>query len=205
MHRLVKLTTLIACVAGMIIGTATFAGRAESTPANLATLRLTECALPCWIGIEIGHTSRIEARNRILAVFVKEHGYKVIGDSYSESLNLVRITLLSPEERAQRIDFTLATETSLAVQYIWIKTTGIVTVGELHALLGAPSLFLSSTPFPSLTYNSGDRGLRAYVSRVEILSPAEPVLYFELYANKQILESSQIWPGFSILSQVSHR
>ncbi len=205
MCRLIKVTMLIGCVVALAVGAATALGRLQPVPGTLATLRLTDCALPCWIGIEVGRTSRLEARERILAVFVREHNFAVLQDTYSESLNLIRITLLGPGDPAQVLDFTLATETSLAVQYIRITSKDTMTVGDLHALLGAPSRFLPYTPFPSLIYTWGDRGLRAYVRQVDVLSPTEPILYVELYANSPMAPWFQSWHGFTVLERLLRR
>jgi hypothetical protein len=199
MWRLVKITTLVLCSAALAIGASLRVGYRQPVPANLSMLRLTDCSLPCWIGIEIGQTSRLDARDRILTVFVKEHGFRIRADTYSEALNLVGLTLVSPDDPSQVFDFTLSTVNSLAVQYIWIKPATTVTVGDLLALLGAPGQILPSASSPSLVYNTGGRGLRAYVKQLAILSPREPILYFELYANRQISQSFEVWHGFTAL------
>src|SRR4051812_20780951 len=51
------------------VGTTVIAGRHDSAPDHLAILHLTDCTLPCWIGIVPGQTTLDQAGERIDAVY----------------------------------------------------------------------------------------------------------------------------------------
>lgn len=72
---LIVRTLIIVVVAVVAITGAIFIGRQQPTPDNLALLHLTDCELPCWIGIVPGKTTLAEAEARIRQVYGNAPGY----------------------------------------------------------------------------------------------------------------------------------
>jgi hypothetical protein len=59
------------------MSTAVFIGRAQPLPNRLAMLNLSECAPPCWIGIQPGVTYLAQARLILEQVYAPNSGYSL--------------------------------------------------------------------------------------------------------------------------------
>src|SRR4051812_11626816 len=79
MRRLIQHTLGLSLALTAFIGMTVVAGRRDVVPDLLAMLHLTDCALPCWIGIVPGQTTLDETGERIEAVYdhVTEPGLSV--------------------------------------------------------------------------------------------------------------------------------
>ena len=197
MARLLVIAVSLCIVGSLATGAAIQIGRFQSAPTGLSMLHLTDCSLPCWIG----RTSRIGARERILDVFARTYGFRVIRDTYSEALNLANISLQAPGEPVQILDFTLATGLGLTVDHIVIRSSARITVAELHNLLGSPTYVLASRALPSLVYGDGVRGLRVAITKGSPLSPADLVVQIDLFADASRTQDFAPWRGFTRLSR----
>jgi hypothetical protein len=75
--RLIK-WTLATWILGMAaISLALLIGRSQPAPESLRRLHLTDCELPCWIGILPGKTTVAEAKEQILRTFKNTDAYEV--------------------------------------------------------------------------------------------------------------------------------
>jgi hypothetical protein len=196
MFRVLVIVVLSVSCYLLAIGTATHIGRSQLVPVALARLHLTDCTLPCWIGIELGQTSRLEARERILAVFAKADGFQTVRDSYSEPLNVAILSFQSFDEPAQMVDFILFTGRGLAVSQIIITSSVPLTLGDFHALLGVPRCVSLRRAFP-LIYADGY--LRVEVRKGTRLVPDQPVTRIDLSFDSELDQECIPWQGFTRL------
>ena len=60
----------VVLVVGLIAGTI-LSGRALPLPTRIEDFRLDQCALPCWLGIEVGKTTVADAKRLLTASFPK--------------------------------------------------------------------------------------------------------------------------------------
>src|SRR5258706_13524101 len=76
----------------LILGTAVVIGRAQPLPSRLTDLRLTDCTMPCWLGIIPGTTTLDEAAQQLHSAFNDKSPYRVDYDPTSRD-GLVIYTL----------------------------------------------------------------------------------------------------------------
>jgi hypothetical protein len=195
MFRVLAIVVLAMSCYLMAISAASGIGRSQIVPIALARLHLTDCALPCWIGIQLGQTSRIEARERILAVFAKADGFQIVRDNYSEALNLTILSLQSPDEPPQTVNFILSIGQGLAVSHIIVMSSVPTTLGDLHTLVGVPRCVSLRNAFP-LVYANGY--LRVEAGKADRLAPDQPVTRIDLSSDSQVDQQCVPWQGFTV-------
>src|SRR5690606_7961956 len=69
MQKLLLYALAIFTVCAFFVGGAQWVGARQPQPALVEGLRLTECALPCWIGITPGQTTMEQAYTRLAEAF----------------------------------------------------------------------------------------------------------------------------------------
>ncbi len=67
--RLAGWVAALMVVCALLIVSARLIGAMQPAPLRLAQLHLTDCVLPCWLGITPGETSYTEAAARVRAVY----------------------------------------------------------------------------------------------------------------------------------------
>jgi hypothetical protein len=77
MRRLILGSAALTIALGGVALCAVLAGRSQPPPEQIAMLHLTDCELPCWIGIVPGQTTISEARQRIEGVYGAKPKYAV--------------------------------------------------------------------------------------------------------------------------------
>ena len=179
-------------------GALSLAGHSESLPPDLIMLHLTDCALPCWIGIEPGTTTRKVARQHILETFVIQDGFAVLEDSSTADLNLTTFRLKGPIAPYPELELTLEAHNTAIVERIFMRYTGTFTAADLHNALGRPAFVFQRGSFPSLIFigKYPERGLRAYLQGGSVLSMAQRVVWVELYTDDELVPYTDRWHGF---------
>ncbi|HLY26794.1 MAG TPA: hypothetical protein VKQ72_10675 [Aggregatilineales bacterium] len=124
------LLVLLVCI-GLVI----FVARQQPLPPRLAMLHLTDCALPCWIGITPGVTPVEQVKARIESVYGDSKVYHISEDS-PNSLDIRRLENreMSPEMIVQWIP---TQQTDAYWQTISINAD--LDAGDAVDLLGTPS------------------------------------------------------------------
>jgi hypothetical protein len=74
MNKLYLIITICGCSLGMLIVAARFVGGQTHSSSWIKVLHLTDCELPCWIGIVPGETKVEEAETRLKLTY--SEGYK---------------------------------------------------------------------------------------------------------------------------------
>src|SRR5688572_30550738 len=80
MRRLLSTICLLLAALVVMVSAARVVGQQRPASPLLATLRLTDCVSPCWIGIVPGKTTIEDARERISAVYGKPDEYALTFD-----------------------------------------------------------------------------------------------------------------------------
>lgn len=147
-YRLIKAVIWSLSILTVLISAAIFIGRQHPPAAYVAWLHLTDCKLPCWLGIVPGKTTLAEARTRIFKAFpgsVQTNkgnpGYFLINDTRDHFVAQVAINLGE-----------ISVEDKTVVDTVYVLTTQLdralssqMNLGELQSVIGAPiSVFRSN-------------------------------------------------------------
>jgi hypothetical protein len=122
-----------------LCGMAMVIGRLQPIPTRLATLRLTDCKLPCWMGIVPGQTRFNEAKKRVIQGFKNatatdgQHD-RAVWSSINDS-NAVQIFIYAIRPQPD--------EDNPLIQHIsvmlWDTGGDNIKVGDLINLIGYPT------------------------------------------------------------------
>src|SRR5258706_7566010 len=143
MRRLIAVTIALCISFATLTGVVVAIGRRVPIEDSLAALHLTDCAAPCWMGIEPGKTTLREASARVHAVYGASPSYTI---QYDTSLSgRLRITLSSLTDPTLRAQITLDTHElsdDLPVLTITLNFAAVssypFTLAELVSQLGDP-------------------------------------------------------------------
>jgi hypothetical protein len=142
-HGLVWLTALV-----VVIGAIAFAGYLQPQSHWATLLRLNECELPCWIGIEPGETTFAEAERRIRDAYADRSHYRL----ETQQINRFRVTYQpSGQSIDVALDQGLAPETPQDVVQrirLWLGTAPDFPpeLWELFRSLGNPQTLRAIVP-----------------------------------------------------------
>jgi hypothetical protein len=126
-----------------------FIGRQQPPPLYLALLHLTDCELPCWIGIVPGKTTVEEAQKRIIAVYGTEltryEAYKAftIVDLPSDSIDVTSPNVsirVGDETRLTRISVNEG-KLGIVSEIFFEFLKGQYLLAELQSFLKSPVFF----------------------------------------------------------------
>lgn len=163
MRRLLKWIFILLAVIAAGIVLAQSIGRQQPLPERVAILHLTDCKLPCWIGIVPGKTTVGEARRRIREVYADLPGYSVRDDLDADvpsfavygGSKLIAVQVMINPERERSSDATV-------VEHLIIRQPDFYILGaprltELYGLLETPSHVIPKSydnlNYPMLVYN----------------------------------------------------
>jgi hypothetical protein len=123
-------TTALLAFSSFVTVTAVLFGRQQPLPESVAMLRLTDCELPCWIGIVPGKTTIGEARDRVLRTYpdLKFDNSTDGGGFYFFIMNSDRF----------RVEFGVEHKVTddAVVERIWLsKNSGLAGVAEFYSTL----------------------------------------------------------------------
>ncbi len=189
-------------------GITVLAGRRQPTSARLAMLRLTDCALPCWIGIVPGKTTLDEAHAIIESAFGQSPDYD-FSAAWSDSSDLLPVILSEKANWANSIWIGLRVRPDRVVDSIvfyFDRPDNPITVADLHNLFGAPSyvklpnLSVDRSNEFVLTYGDDFSGAKIYAEIEGRLQWSEQVHTLVLYTHDQIpilqMKDQRPWEGF---------
>jgi hypothetical protein len=109
MRRLALLSSTIMVSLCVLIGFAISLGRQQPLPESVALLHLSDCELPCWIGIIPGQTTMRQAHDQIIKTYGGQRNYALIkDDSTSTLLSFSVVSNYSGTERLHIICQSLA-------------------------------------------------------------------------------------------------
>jgi hypothetical protein len=161
MLKLLKYTIGIFTVLIAAVGIALLIGRNSPMSDRLTFLHLTECAPPCWLGIELGVTYIEDAKKRILEVYNKEFYVALIEFPTIQMLRIRPIEIsdyksvnidLSPNENKPLQAISLSFEFSF-------EDTKFISISEVLSYMGSPDvIYLTDLGYSSwsgvLTYKN---------------------------------------------------
>ncbi len=202
MRRLSILSLVVCLVLLVLLTAAILAGRQQPISLQLKTLRLTDCELPCWIGIVPGQTSVEAARERIATVFGQAAFLQTEVRASNSSLDMPiwRIAASSSP-----IVVRLGAHDGKTVDTIVFSFyDGQITVADLHRLLGAPSQMVrwhQNFPYYGVAYGTDTHGLMAFTDISETFHWTQPVQAIVLYANGRLpISPDDLFPWFGFHS-----
>ncbi len=134
MQRLASCSTLILVMFTGVIVTALLIGRAQPTPPRLAMLHLTDCELPCWIGIVPGVTTVEDAGEIIEKTFVGS--YYDTDPKWSQAQGAVSL-VISFGHISLTYDYTTGGATVGAIIFDFDEPRNL-NYGDMITLLGSP-------------------------------------------------------------------
>jgi hypothetical protein len=198
----------------LFAGTSTiaiFIGRQQPISEQLEALHITDCRLPCWIGI----TPRQTTQGEVEMLFRKAYPYRepffivphdggggVQMQTYSTNDHMPASSDIVPHIFIADID--------KSGNYVLPDSPLMPRLGDMLLLLGQPTCMFPRAPdFWLLRYNLGQDGL----SVVDIfvkghrLWPEQPVYYLNLYrtppeySKECSKEGHQSWSGFANLQR----
>jgi len=149
MKRLALLMVLVFLSCAAFIGLALLVGQAQPIPPRVAVLHLTQCSLPCWIGIIPGTTTKEEAVEKVRKVYGKNVLAK---EDVIENPIMFRIWNEDTPDNTVEVQLsnsTLHPNLIMAISFRFLPfLESDISVGEVYTILGPPD---GITP-----YDSGD-------------------------------------------------
>lgn len=172
MRKLILYVLLFCVVFAALSGAAIFIGRQQPPPARVAALHLTDCAPPCWIGIEPGKTTIAEAKMQIESIFENSTNPNLNETDSVVSLefrpfgefqpgNEPRIMLVAKKDNIVReIRFYFTADPSLPISAYMPR------LAELYCIFGEPDRIVwqhMALGGPGLFYGSEDYGATIHI------------------------------------------
>lgn len=186
--RKLSILSLLVCLVLLASLTVTIlAGRQQPISSQLTTLHLTDCELPCWIGIVPGETTIEAARERIKALFGQAAFLHTEVRATSSPLDMPTWRIAAS---SSPILVRLGARDGKTVDTIGFSFyDGQITVADLHGLLGAPSRMVrwhQNFPYYGMAYGTNTSGLMAFTDITETFYWTQPVKAVVLYANGRL-------------------
>lgn len=165
------LRLIFACAGAfaLLIGAARLVGSAQPPPATLVHLHLTDCALPCWLGITPGRTHFEEAVTRVTEANP--------GTTFTSGIGTGTISAF--QMGAPYAQAGIYSDANGLVAQITLLTSQVegITFGDVVSFLGVPAcgehypasaVYLSDTAFAVLIGARSDQGWRTPLNHIEI-------------------------------------
>jgi hypothetical protein len=189
MLRLIRYVVLLGTLFIILETSAVILGRSLPVRPGLAMLHLSDCALPCWIGIIPGKTTLLEARKQIQEVFGKSPDYRIVFSNEAPPVALyVRLEKLNVgvvhmclcgggDGRIYQIAFYLDVYESDSSSSLNAPITDPITFAELFGQIGLPTR-------SNLPENFGDETLFAFGDEI-----SGAIVFFPSNANIGLRDS----------------
>src|SRR5262249_3873926 len=144
MNRLLLLAALNFIILAAATGAALLVGQAQPIPSRLAMLHLTDCRVPCWIGIVPGVTSQEEAIRKVEIVY----GLKIAAST--DAVKLLYFPIWNKRDPGNSVGVYLIKSLSkpdkiTAIRFV-LNTSfhDPISLGDLYTLLGPPDSIIPS-------------------------------------------------------------
>ncbi len=190
---------LCALLTGAVVG----ANRQATVPVSLQSLRLGDCAAPCWIGIVPGQTTVDAARELVRTAFGRR---PVSRTQFPYPSGTVRSIDWLLGGSASSTAIKLGVPDGATVDTITFDLSNAnISVADLYSLLGAPSYMArwhNNYPYYVLIFGNRERGAVVATGLRERFSWTQQVTSFTLYGRGQSPvppEDYEPWCGFLTL------
>jgi hypothetical protein len=131
MRRLIFSTTALIVVFSLTAPISILIGRHQPLPERVAMLHLTDCELPCWIGIVPGKTTVGEAVERVKQTYPNLEFTSFTDESGSYVTGM--------DSDKLQVQFGITTYDAVVQNMgIYLKFRPSVSLGELYSILGEP-------------------------------------------------------------------
>jgi hypothetical protein len=213
MRRRLSLLLVLVAVLVVMAGVARVAGQHRPAPTLMATLRLADCAPPCWIGIVPGQTTIEDARLRMMAVYGGQPDQYILDFDGGMPRGLLWASLDNARESVGVIWITIDAQSDNVVDVIRFDFNSIYvekqpTLGELHSLLGVPSRAVFSpgaigttSATMAMAYGDDYQGTLIFTMWYPRFHWTQPVRTLMLYGAGQmpLARSTELkaWRGFT--------
>src|SRR5258707_6670431 len=134
MSSLARIAVAVTLILTVCIALVILLARRQPLPPRLAMLHLTDCELPCWIGITPGVTPVDQVKARIEAVYGDVSTYR-IGDQKSDGLVISRVDDLQ-NSRAMTVQWLPTSQST--VRWLVIASSADLDVADVSEVLGIP-------------------------------------------------------------------
>jgi hypothetical protein len=210
MRRFVVFSLLTIGLFVLATVTTVFAGRLQAAPLPVAMLRLSYCAIPCWIGIVPGKTTADEARTRIKAMYGNSPEFE-LSITWADVTGILPVIVVPKGATQRSIWIGLHVRGDGIVDSIVFSFANAdqpITLADLHTLLGPPSymmppnMMLDRIDDLVLTYGDDDRGAKVYATAQLPIHWTQTVHSLILYSRDRIslLPTRRLpWRGFRAL------
>ena len=198
MRKLVLFSLLLSLLFIASLGLLVVANRRQPTGPTLENLHLTDCELPCWIGIVPGQTTIDVARERINALFGQSNALDAEVRVSTSSAEMPRWRVgVSSDKVVIRLN---ALDGSTVDNVEFSFNGGQFTVADLFTLMGSPSRMArwhQNFPYYVMAYGTNERGLIAFSDLSEAFRWTQPVKVIVLYAHGQLpVPPEDLFPWF---------
>lgn len=217
MRRLLAQLSTITLIFTLTTLAALLIGRAQPTPPRVAMLHLTDCELPCWIGIVPGKTTLFEAWSRLNQVY----GAFQITQIYELGSFFLSVEMPRPNQKPLLLFDVYflerrARSRPLVIERISLANFSGVSYGDFVSLAGSPTDLFPSLPnsadnyMPAMFYKPGkiQAGFGTYIDSYPRYStcggvfPTQAFTAIDLYGTEQNAYTAWLgspplpWRGF---------
>lgn len=174
LRRLALVFTLSANFALMVVAAQTV-GASQSPSQIVEALRLSECALPCWVGIMPGVTRMQEVQGRVLSTGATG-SFRITGSVSLEGILVGDYRLTIGDQSAAFISVAFSEG---RVNQLMILASGI-TLGDLILAYGTPSCLSSTgdlyydTPYGRATFVIDEASSQSYTAKSQMILIESP-------------------------------
>ncbi|MEP7290650.1 MAG: hypothetical protein ABI835_02655 [Chloroflexota bacterium] len=166
---LLRVMVALSCLFALLIVVGRAFGSTQPPPPTLAHLHLTDCTLPCWLGITPGHTHFEEAVIRVTEANP--------GSTFTSGIGTGTISAF--QMGAPYAQAGIYADLNGLVAQITLLTAQVegITFGDVVSFLGTPAcavhypasaVYLSDTAFAVLIGARSDQGWRTPLNHIEI-------------------------------------
>lgn len=220
LRRTISSAVILLVICVLSITTAILIGYGNPAPSRMATWHLSDCPLPCWIGIRPGITTIHDAKEQIKRIYRNGPGYALIpnaaGFTVQETIN--------DGERTERFYFNIECDPRNADEDSVVTTIGLggfeptghdPQIGDLEGILGPPAYVSSrysdmQSTSPILIYPKHQ--VTVWLDESPTCGNISPVqaapgiiIYAQMHQLDDWLIRPQIWRGFNRCNDLFER
>jgi hypothetical protein len=140
MPRFLIYSLILCVVCILLVGASRWVGAHQPQSAIVEGLRLTDCALPCWIGITPGQTTMEEAYQRLVEKFLYTRSGNRADAGRFQNLHFV-VPVMNTPVRALPVNIQ-AVEGRVALMQLVITDRRRLTFADIILTYGAPTCVL---------------------------------------------------------------
>lgn len=166
MRLLLRLTLSSVVVLSLCCATALVIGHQQPLPARVRILHLTDCVMPCWIGIEVGKTTMEEAEQRLLTAY-KNNPLRIVSREPGKSVSY-EITMQDAGDVQLMVTFFRSPVDFITIDVNNLPVWDRLIAGDLIAIYGSPAGFRRDFPADFIIFGTPND---QFVIPVVLLTP----------------------------------